>query len=95
MSIRIYADFNGLVPSPTRPDGLAVVLNTMGSLRELSNAGIRLTEGLPLIGVDASDDLEDLEGHGVARYDGVNQWWLIDFDEQGVRYVPAGARIPV
>ena len=92
---RIYVDFNGLVNSPTRPGGLAVVLDTMGSLRDLSNAGIRLEEGMPLIGVDASDDDEDLEGHGTARYDGVNNWWLIDLDERGVRYVPAGDRTPV
>lgn len=94
MTLRIYADFNGLVTSYTRPGGFAVVLDTMGTLRDLSNAGVRLVEGLPLIAVDASDAEEDLEGHGTAQYDYVNNWWLIELDEQGVRYVPAGDRTP-
>lgn len=64
MTVRIYADFNGLVPGPKRPDRTAVVLDTFGSLRDLSNASVRLRDGLALIGVDGSDDDEDLEGHG-------------------------------
>ena len=89
---RIYADFNGLVAGARDPNRTAVVLDTFGSLRDLSNAGIILKEGLPLIAVDASDDDEDLEGHGTAEYDQKRRWWVIEFDEQGVRYVPAGDR---
>lgn len=93
--IRIYADFNGLVAGVRNPDRIAVVLDTFGSLRDLSNAGILLREGLPLIAVDASDDEEDLEGHGTAEYDDERCWWVVEFDERGVRYVPAGDRKPV
>lgn len=92
MTLRIYADFNGLVAGPKHPDRLAVVLDTFGSLRDLSNAGVLLVEGLPMIGVDWSDDDEDLEGHGMAVYDQERSWWVIEFDEFGVRYVPAGDR---
>jgi hypothetical protein len=92
---RIYADFNGLVQGLRDPHRTAVVLDTLGTLRDLSNAGIVLREGLPLIAVDASDDEEDLEGHGTTHYDAVRKWWLLEFDAQGVRYVPAGDRTPV
>jgi hypothetical protein len=54
-----------------------------------------LSEGLPLIAVDWSDENEDLEGHGTAQYDRDRKWWVIEFDEVGVRYVPAGNRDPV
>ena len=48
-----------------------------------------------MIAVDWSDDEEDLEGHGTAEYDPIRKWWVIEFDELGVRYVPAGNRDPV
>ena len=89
---RIYADFNGLVSGPRNPERTAVVLDTFGSLRDLSNAGFVLWEGLPLIAVDWSDDYEDLEGHGTAQYDRDRRWWVVEFDAVGVRYVPAGNR---
>jgi hypothetical protein len=92
---RIYADFNGLVRGPKNPERIAVVLDTFGSLRDLANAGLILREGLPLIAVDWSDDEEDLEGHGTAQYDSANKRWVVEFDERGVRYVPAGDRSPV
>src|SRR5262245_50876386 len=94
-STRIYADFNGLVRGPRNPERTAVVLDTFGSLRDLSNAGLLLKEGLPLIAVDWSDDDEDLEGHGTAQYDRTQKWWVVEFDELGVRYVPAGDRSAV
>jgi hypothetical protein len=94
-ALRIYADFNGLVRGCLNPERTAVVLDTFGSLRDLSNAGVVLQAGLPLIAVDASDDDEDLEGHGTAQYDPANRWWVVEFDEQGVRYVPAGDRTAV
>jgi hypothetical protein len=92
---RIYADFNGLVRSPRNSARTAVVLDTFGSLRDLSNAGLVLSEGLPLIAVDWSDENEDLVGHGTAQYDRDRKWWVVEFDEVGVRYVPAGNRDPV
>lgn len=90
--VRIYADFNGLVRGPKNPERTAIVLDTFGSLRDLANAGLILQEGMPLIAVDASDELEDLEGHGEAQYDFQAKRWVIEFDEHGVRYVPAGNR---
>jgi hypothetical protein len=90
--VRIYADFNGLVRGIKNPDRLAVVLDTFGSVRDLANAGLVLREGLPIIAADASDDIEDLEGHGTAQYDPGHKWWVVEFDELGVRYVPAGDR---
>jgi len=89
---RIYADFNGLIPGIRNPERTAVVLDTFGSLRDLANAGVVLREGLCLVAVDWSDDEEDLEGHGTAHYDVANGWWVLEFDERGVRYVPAGDR---
>ena len=91
-TIRIYADFNGLVDGPKTPGRIAVVLDTFGSLRDLANAGVILREGLPLVAFDESDEIEDLEGHGTAEYDLSNNWWVVEFDEEGVRYVPAGDR---
>jgi hypothetical protein len=89
---RIYADFNGLVSGPKNPERTAVALDTFASLRDLSNAGVILKEGLPLVAFDWSDDEEDLEGHGTAQFDHRRNRWVVEFDESGVRYVPAGDR---
>lgn len=89
---RIYADFNGLVGGILRPERTAVVLDTFGSVRDLANAGIILKQGLRLIAFDASDDEEDLEGHGTAQYDPKRGWWVLEFDDFGVRHVPASNR---
>ncbi len=89
---RISADFNGLVSGVVNPARIAVVLDTYGSLRDLSNAGVVLSPGLALVAFDESDDDEDLEGHGTAQHDYKRAWWVVEFDEQGVRYVPAGPR---
>lgn len=91
---RISADFNGIVTGPTLPGRTAVVLDTVGSIRDLANAGIILKEGMPLIAYDESDDEEDLEGHGLAQFDRRMGWWVVEFDELGVRYVPAADRTP-
>jgi len=69
-----------------------VVLDNYGSLRDLCNAGVVLREGLPLIAVDCSDESEDLEGHGTAQSDSENRWWVVEFDQASVRYVPANER---
>jgi hypothetical protein len=90
--LRIYADFNGLVAGCRNPDRTAVVLDTFGTLRDLCNAGVILSVDLPLIAVDWSDETEDLEGHGTAQFDTKNQWWVVEFDELGVRHVRAGSR---
>ena len=90
--LRIYADFNGCVTSPRDPNRKAVVLDTMGSLKDLCNAGVILREGLPLIGSDWSEENEDIEVHGLAQYDVEQKWWIIEFDDIGFRDVPAGNR---
>jgi hypothetical protein len=92
--VRIYADFNGLVDGVVNPNRTAVVLDTFGSLLDFSNAGIVLSVGIPLVVFDESDELEDLEGHGTAQYDPRRGWWVVEFDEFGVRYVPARDRGP-
>jgi len=91
-TLRIYADFNGLAQGPKNAQRTAVVLDTFGSLRDLANAGIILKKGFELIAFDASDETEDLEGHGTAEFDEERGRWVVEFDAQGVRYVPAGDR---
>jgi hypothetical protein len=81
MSIpRIDAEFNSLVAGVQDPSRTAVVLNTFGSLCDLSNAGICLKQDMPLIAFDWSDAEEDLEGHGHAQYDRDRHWWVVEFD---------------
>jgi hypothetical protein len=41
---RIHADFNRTIPGPVLQEPIAVTLDTFGSLRDLSNAGIKLRE---------------------------------------------------
>ena len=93
--LRIYADFNGLRISPRNHERSAVALDTFGSLRDLSNAGIRLKEEMPLIIFDWSDDNEDLEGHCKVYYDWQRKFWWAELDEQGVLDVPRDERKPV
>lgn len=91
-SARIYADFNGL-DYPTVAGGrLAVALDTVGTVRDLSNAGVRLVEGLTFTVWDASDETEDLEADAIARYDARTGTWWADLGPAGYRYVPAQER---
>lgn len=85
---RIYADFNGLERIAESPPRYSVALDTLGTLRDLSNAGIRLREGLALLVWDESDDDEDLEGDAVARFDLASGVWWADLTPDGYRYVP-------
>jgi hypothetical protein len=89
---RIYADFNGL-RRPERTGGrLAVALDTFGTLRDLANAGIRLSEGLELTVYDWSDDEEDLEAQATAHYDPERRVWWADLGARGYEYVPKRGR---
>jgi hypothetical protein len=63
--MRVYADFNGLVRSQAT-GRFAVALDTWGTVHDLSNAGVKLSEGLPLTAFDWSDEAEDLDDPGVA-----------------------------
>lgn len=84
---RIYADYNGIQASPRNLSKLAVPLDTFGSLRDLSNAGIRLREGVQLIIFDYSDDNEDLENLVIVYWEKVRKRWLAEFIDEEVVYV--------
>jgi len=90
--LRIHADYNGLGRSEN--GSVAIPLDTFGSLRDLSNAGVRLRDGLPLLVVDWSDEEEDLEAEATAQYDPGNSAWLAVLAPGGYRYVPKGDRAP-
>jgi len=91
-STRIYADFNGLDRPAVAGGHFAVALDTVGTVRDLSNAGLRLVEGLTFTVWDASDEFEDLEGDAVARFDQRTGTWWADLGPAGYRYVPAKDR---
>lgn len=81
--LRIYADYNGI----RGPEGgpLTIPLDTLGSLRDLTNAGIRLRDGTALTVVDASDEEEDLEADAAAHYDATAGVWLAVLGPEGYR----------
>jgi hypothetical protein len=89
---RIYADFNEFIHSPRNPERRAVPLDTMGSLRDLANAGVVLYDGMPLTIYADSDEDEDLEADTVAYYESAQKRWIAELDERGYRYVPAQDR---
>jgi hypothetical protein len=70
----------------------AVALDTFGSLRDLTNAGVRLCNGLELTIFDASDEEEDLEAAVTVRYDAARSVWLAEFPAGTYVYVPAKDR---
>lgn len=73
-------------------EGFRVALDTFGTLRDLSNAGVVLQEGLVLQIYDWSDEHEDLEADAVARFDNERKIWFAVIDKKGYRYVTASAR---
>jgi hypothetical protein len=91
----IYADFNGLERIAESPPRYSVALDTLGSVRDLSNRGLRLVDGLQLLVWDASDESEDLEGEAVARFDPESGVWWADVMPEGYRYVPKRERLTV
>jgi hypothetical protein len=84
--LRIYADFNGLDQSPRDATRTAVPLDTFGSLRDLSNAGVRLREGVRMVIYADSDELEDLEADAEAYYEPNRRLWFAEINS-GIRYV--------
>lgn len=89
--MRVYADFNGLVRSQAT-GRFAVALDTWGTVHDLSNAGVKLSEGLPLTAFDWSDEAEDLEGSGTVHFANPPGVWLLELDDPGVAYVQADDR---
>lgn len=92
---RIYADYNGIQASPRNPAKLAVALDTFGTLRDLSNAGVRLQDGVMLIIFDYSDDEEDLENFVTVYWEKARNRWLAEFTEDEVVYIPKRERIEI
>ena len=90
---RISADFNGLQASTRTAGRLAIALDTIGSVSDLANLGIRLTEGTRLVVYDWSDENEDFEADVTTYYDASARVWLAELDETGYRYVPARPRL--
>ncbi len=91
--LRIYADFNGIQPSPRNPERLGVPLDTFGSLRDLSNAGVQLKEKTQLTIFDWSDEEENLEGHCEVYFDWRARFWWAELNESGILYVPKDERV--
>ena len=84
----IYADFNGIGRVADEPSCLGVELDTLGTLTDLTNAGIRLRDGVRLTIWDGSDEAEDLEADTVVVFDEARAVWLATFPEGDLRYVP-------
>ena len=60
----------------------------------LTNAGIRLRDGLQLPVFDWSDDEEDLEAEATVRYDVQRAVWLAEFGPNGYAYIPKATARP-
>ena len=90
--LRIYGDFHRIFSSPRNSDREGVSLDRYGSLRDLSNAGVRLKEEMELTVFDWSDENEDIEVHCKVYYDWQREFWLAEFDERGIVDVPKGER---
>lgn len=91
---RIYADFNGIQQSPRNPALEVVTLDTLGSVKDLATAGIRLHDGMRLVIHDQSDDDEDLEADVVVWFDHGAGVWLAEISADGYRYVPTRGQAP-
>lgn len=96
---RIYADFNGLQESAHSAGKVAIHLQRMGSLIDLSRAKLCLYEGLQLNVYSDSDENEDLEAKGNVYFDRDAEKWFVEFDETDIQYVdrppkPSGAEFP-
>lgn len=84
---RIYADYNGIQISPRNISRRAVPLDTFGSLKELSNAGIRLQNEMKLVIYDYSDEVEDLESNVVIYWDTRRKVWLAEIIDEEIIYI--------
>jgi hypothetical protein len=58
----------------------------------LSNAGIRLRDGVRFTIYAESDDNRDLEGNAVVYYSPVLRLWLAELDDRGITDVPRRER---
>lgn len=84
---RIYADYNGIQISPRNISRRAVPLDTFGSLKELSNAGIHLQNEMKLVIYDYSDEVEDLESNVVIYWDTRRKVWLAEIIDEEIIYI--------
>src|SRR5688500_8031248 len=85
---RIYADFHGEQSSPRDPARTAVPLDTFGTVKDLSNVGVRLRDGARLTIYADSDENEDLEADAVAFYARERGLWFAELCDGRIRYVP-------
>jgi len=92
---RIYADYNGIQISPRNASRRAVPLDTFGSLKELSNAGIRLKNQMILIIYDYSDESEDLESNTIVYWDERRKIWFAEIVDEEIVYIPKRERLDV
>jgi hypothetical protein len=85
---RIYADFMGLGFSPRDPARQSVPLDTFGSIRDLSNAAIRLHDGVRLTIYSDSDESEDLNADVFVYFDRASGIWHAELEQDAVSHVP-------
>jgi hypothetical protein len=84
---RIYADFNDLGRWREGDDRFAVPLHARSTVADLNRAGIRLRNGTRVRIYDPSDEHEDLEADGEARWVPEHCVWMAVLPERW-RYVP-------
>ncbi len=85
---RLYADFNGLQYSPRSSSMMALYLHYRGTLADLGQLRLALSEGLEVDVYSDSDEHEDLEVTGLVRFDHSSGMWFVEFENDAVRYVP-------
>jgi len=95
--MRIYADFNEQIdPGGGGRPGL-VLLDPLGTLRDLCAAKLKLREGLVLTLYTDSDENEDLEIEATARWISdagatAGGYWVGEFIPENFREVPKSPR---
>lgn len=85
----IYADFNGIMASSRNENLSAIPLDSYGSLKDLTDQQIRLKEGMSLVIYADSGEGEDLEADSTVYYDSKHKWWMVEIDNEKIRYVPS------
>lgn len=81
---RVYADFN-----KQDKEG-HLVLNSVGTQRDLQQLGLTLRDGLKLLlyadDTDENGNPDDIEVEGVVRYDSANNQWIAVYQQTAIRH---------
>lgn len=85
----LYADFNNTFASSRDTNLWAISLHTYGSLKDLSNQGVRLVEEMPIVIYMDSAEGEDLEADAMTYFDPTYKCWMAEIDQNKIRYVPS------